>query len=102
MRNCSALVFIALFSILSAGCNHGTEADRSVWVPYSYSAVFDSDGIQTGWALHEYLLDMGPPSQRELEDGTVEIPLDVEAEKREVLMALDWVPPPDLAQTAGM
>lgn len=101
MRKRSALFFVVLLSILLVGCGYEAEAGRSVWVPYSYSAVFDEDGIQTGWALHEYLLELGPPAQREAGDGTVEIPLDIEVERREVLMTLDWTPPDDLAERGG-
>ena len=96
---------IPLLAVL-AGCASGTEgvpssdgeAGRSLWVPYSYSAVFDEDGVQTGWVLKEFRLDMGPPASQEAEDGTVGIPLDIEVERREGSKDLDWVPPEDLEQ----
>ena len=87
---------LILLCAMLLGCAARPEAGRSVWVPYSYSAVFSDDGSQTGWVQHEYLLDMGPPPQRELEDGTVEIPLDIEVERRAIPKSLDWVPPDHL------
>ncbi|MDE0260874.1 MAG: hypothetical protein OXJ37_00530 [Bryobacterales bacterium] len=53
--------------------------------------------MQTGWALREFHLDMAAPSERALDDGTVEIPLGFKVKQREVQMALDWIPPDDLA-----
>ncbi|MXY71270.1 MAG: hypothetical protein F4Y47_22290 [Acidobacteriia bacterium] len=98
---------LALLLAVLAGCTSGTdgvpsetgEADQSVWMPYSYRAVFDEDGVQTGWMLAQFRLDMGAPASYKAEDGTVEIPLDFEIERREIRMDLDWIPPDDLEQS---
>lgn len=92
--------YLALLALVLPvlGCMPTEETEQSVWVPYSYSAVFDEDGIQTGWVLKEFLLDVGPLAGEEADDGTVEIPLDIEVERREVPKNLDWVPPGHLEQ----
>jgi len=87
---------LVLLSAMLLGCSPATEVEQSVWMPYEYRPALDEDGTQTGWILTEFRLDMAPPPERTLDDGTVEIPLDIEVERREVLKDLDWVPPQDL------
>ncbi|MYB50785.1 MAG: hypothetical protein F4X77_01090 [Acidobacteriia bacterium] len=83
-----------------AGCTSGTEGEvaQVEWIPYSYWAVFDEDGAQTGWVLAEFGLEAGPPPWQDSGGGIVETPLDFEIERREVRMDMDWVPPQGLAE----
>ena len=97
---------VVLLLAVLAGCTSGTEgvpsgkgeAARVEWMPYSYWAVLDADGVQTGWVLAEFGLDAGPPPWQDAGDGVVETPLDFDVRQREVRMDLDWLPPQGLEE----
>ena len=100
------LVLLLLGGVALSGCGLRTgpalpehsEVARLVWMPYSYRAAYDEDGVQIGWVLREFRLDMAPPSQLELDGGIVEIALEFETLRRERLMGMDWVPPDNLEE----
>ena len=96
---------VLLLAVL-AGCTSGTkgvpsregEVAQVEWIPYSYWAVFDEDGAQSGWVLAEFGLEAGPPPWQDVGGGVVETPLGFELERREIPKSLDWVPPVYLEQ----
>ena len=54
-----------------------SEVERSVWMPYSYRAVLDENGIQAGWALAAFRLEgmgVGSPGKLLLHSSTLRRP----------------------------
>lgn len=106
-----ALLLLAALSPLAAlaACEPGGKPPprsappvQPAWLPHSYSAVYSEDGSQRGWLLREFRFEAGPPAERQLADGTVEIPLELEVEQRETFKELGWVPPQGVPQSHSL
>ena len=80
----------------------GGDSEQLVWLPYSYRAVLDRDGVQTGWELAEFCLDMEPPAREAVGSGVVRMQLGFGVQQRKIQKPLEWVPPERLEEAEAI
>ena len=100
------LILGAALLATMVSCNNRREGyENAVWLPVSYRAIVDSSGLQSGWMLTEFMLELGPPERinvSALPSEPAEFSLDLPMEFRSRIMGMGWIPPANVHEELGI